>query len=150
MLEKRFTCPVAVHLVLIEKGRILLLRRQNTGFGDGMYAVPAGCINGGESVTQAMIRETKEEIGLTIEPEWLTVSTILHRKKDPTNWESVVFFFTTSQYEGLIENCEPEKCDDLRFFPLDHLPENTIPYMRKGIELTLKRVPFAEFGWDET
>lgn len=147
MTQQRFKCPVAVHLILIENNQILLLRRQNTGFSDGMYSVPAGCIEGEESVTQAMIREAWEEIGLNLKPEWLRVSTILHRKASVHNWESIVLFFMLSQYEGAIENREPEKCDDLRFFPLDKLPENTIPYVRTGIDLSLKGIPFAEFGW---
>lgn len=147
MQERRFKCPVAVHLIIIDHNRILLLRRKNTGFADGMYSVPAGCIDGEESVTQAMIREAKEEIGLNIKPEALKVSTIMHRKATKDNWESIVFFFSVEYYDGDIENCEPEKCDDLRFFPLNNLPENLIPYVKKGIELTLEGVPFAEFGW---
>lgn len=148
MLERRFRCPIAVHLVLIEHNRILLLRRQNTGYSDGMYGLPAGCIDGGESVTQAMIREAYEETGLIIKPEALKVSTILHRNEGKDSWESIVLFFTVEYYEGEIENREPEKCDDLRFFPLNDLPENLIPYVKRGIELTIAGVPFAEFGWE--
>lgn len=148
MPQQRFQCPVAVHLILIENNQILLLRRQNTGFADGMYCMPAGCIEGGETVTHAMIREAWEEAGLILQPEWLKVSNILHRKQTSENWESIVFFFTTTQHQGKIENREPDKCDDLRFFPLNDLPDNLIPYVRKGLELSLKGVPFAEFGWD--
>lgn len=148
MLEKRFKCPVAVHLVLVEKERLLLLRRQNTGFADGMYALPAGCLEGEESIVTAMIREAHEEIGITLEPEWLKAVVALHRFGDAENLESIVIFFTASRYEGLIENCEPDKCDDLHFFPLTHLPENIVPYMRRGIELALAgETVIAEFGW---
>jgi len=149
-MQKRFLLPVAVHLILIENNQILLLRRQNTGFEDGKYIVPAGCIEGNETVTHAMIREAREEAGIILQPEWLKVSNILHRKGTPANWESIVFFFTTTHYEGNISNCEPDKCDDLRFFPLDQLPDNLIPYVKRGLELSFQGVPFAEFGWENS
>ncbi len=148
MPHKRFQCPVAVHLFLIENDSLLLMRRQNTGFADGLYCPPAGCIEGNETVTNAMIREAQEEIGIILKPEWLKVSTILHRKGDRDNWESIVLFFTVSHYEGKIANCEPDKCDDVRFFPLNNLPENLVPYVREGFKLTLKGIPFGEFGWN--
>lgn len=145
----RFLCPVAVHLVLIEEGRILLMRRRNTGFADGMYCVPAGCIEGGESLRHAMIREAHEEIGITLKAENLVASTVIHRKGDPFNWESIVVFFVPTRYQGVASNCEVDKCDDVRFFPLDALPENLVPYVRAGIANTLGGVPFSEFGWGD-
>lgn len=147
MRKDRFKCPVAVHLVLVKGDQVLLMRRQSTGYADGMYGVPAGCIEGGESVTQAMIREAKEEIGITLKPDWIKVSTVLHRKEEKDSWESIALFFSALRYEGQIENCEPEKCDDLRFFPLNKLPSTLIPYVKLGISNTLGGIAFSEFGF---
>lgn len=149
MVHNRFECPVAVHLILIQNNQVLLLRRQNTGFADGQYAFPAGCIEGKESVTEAMIREAWEETGIQLKSGSFHFSTVLHRAPTADNLESIVFFFIASHYEGVIENREPHKCDDLRFFSLEELPKNMVPYMRKGLELSLKQVPFAVFGWEE-
>ena len=77
----RMTFPVAVHLFLIEDNKILLLRRFNTGYEDGNYSVVAGHIDGGEDVYTAMIREAKEEAGITIEPKNLEAVQVMHRKK---------------------------------------------------------------------
>ena len=58
----RFKLVVAVHLILIENGKILLLRRYNTGYEDGNYSVVAGHIDGNESVIKAMKRENNYNI----------------------------------------------------------------------------------------
>ncbi len=146
MILNRFMCPVAVHLILIENGRLLMLRRKNTGFADGMYGLPAGCIEGNEPVSLAMCREAKEEAGIIIKPEDLFMTTVIHRKDN--DWESIAFFFKVDKYEGEVMNCEPEKCDDLRFIDLHDLPSNTIPYVRLGIENSLKKKYFQEWGWN--
>lgn len=58
----RVRLPVAVHTFLLRSGSVLLLRRCNTGFEDGNYGLVGGHLEGGESVTQAAIRECREEV----------------------------------------------------------------------------------------
>jgi len=50
-------------------------------------------------------------------------------------------------WEGEPQNMEPEKCDDLRWFALDHIPQNTIPHVRDVIEkhITNKTI-YSESG----
>ena len=65
-MSKWYTMPVAVHLILKHTGKILLLRRYNTGYEDGNYSVVSGHLEQGETVIQAMIREAKEEAGIDL------------------------------------------------------------------------------------
>ncbi|MFE3823773.1 NUDIX domain-containing protein, partial [Nocardia tengchongensis] len=55
-----------VQTLLVRDGQVLLMRRQNTGVGDGWWAAPGGCIEAGEDYATAAIRETAEEVGVTI------------------------------------------------------------------------------------
>ena len=139
-----FQAPVAVHLFLIEEGRILLLRRYNTGYEDGNYSVVAGHLDGGEEVISAMTREAKEEAGIDISTRDLKVVGGLHIKSDK---EYISFFLQASAWSGEITNMEPDKCDDLSWFSLEDLPENTIPYVRQAIENYRKGIWFGSVGW---
>jgi 8-oxo-dGTP diphosphatase len=140
----RATFPVTVHLLFFREGRVLLLRRFQTGYMDGHYSVPAGHLDGGETVTQAAVREAREETGLDLAPGDIAFACVFHRFEDE---ERVDFFVTVRTWSGEPFNAEPHKCDDLRWFRIDDLPGNTIPYVRQGIGNALANVPFGEFGW---
>jgi hypothetical protein len=43
---------------------------------------------------------------------------------------------------------EPDKCDDMSWFPIGKLPKNTLAYVRKVIETRNEKPVFFEFGWD--
>jgi len=142
---ERFKLVTAVHLILIEEGKILLQRRYNTGYEDGNYSVVAGHIDGNESVITAMKRESLEEAGIKIKEEDLEIVHVMHRKTPDR--ESIDYFLTCKKYEGKITIMERNKCDELNFYPLDCLPNNVIPYVKKGIENYLNHKPFSIFGW---
>jgi mutator protein MutT len=142
IMRARF--PVTVHLFFFRGNQILLLRRFNTGFRDGEYSVPAGHLDGGETVMQAGIREAKEEVGVDLNESNLSFSTVMHRIEDD---ERVDFFILVHQWDGEPFNAEPEKCDDLCWVDIDSLPDNTVPYVRQALENHLAGIRFDEFGW---
>ncbi len=143
-MEEKFKMIASAYLLFIKNGNILLLRRMNTGYEDGKYGLVAGHVDEGESITQAALREAKEESGVDIHPEDLEVKTTMHRRQDD---ERVDFFFEVKKWSGEPQNMEPDKCDDLRWFPLNELPSNTIPYIRQAIECCRKGITYSEFGW---
>ncbi|MBU0953528.1 MAG: NUDIX domain-containing protein [Nanoarchaeota archaeon] len=146
----RFRLVPSTHLVLFREGKVLLLRRFQTGWYDGDYSVIAGHLDGNETVRKAMIREAKEEAGIEINEEDLVIVHVMHRKeeqKDKDLVERVDFFVTTATWSGEIQNKEPSKCDDISWFPVDKLPENMVPYVRSGIQSILKKELYSEFGW---
>lgn len=145
-MTQRFKLVSAVHLFLIQDGKVLLLRRFNTGYEDGKYSVIAGHLDGDEQVAAAAIREAREEAGIEIAPHDLHVVGVMHRKSDD---ERVDFFVTAEQWVGQITNREPHKCDRLDWFELDRLPENVIPYVRRALENYRQGHWFDSFGWQE-
>ena len=138
----RATFPVTVHLFFFREDQILLLRRFNTGFRDGEYSVPAGHLDGGETVMRAAAREAAEEVGVQIAESDMTFSTVMHRMEDD---ERVDFFVQVHQWQGEPFNAEPEKCDDLCWVDIHALPANTIPYIRQALANHLTGRPFDEF-----
>lgn len=121
-----------------------MLRRFNTGYEDGKYSVVAGHLDGDETVSEAAIREIKEEVGVRVQPENLAVVGVMHRKSDD---ERVDFFLATNDWSGEPSNHEPDKCDDLDWYPLAALPANTIPYVHKAVQNYQLGIWFDEFGW---
>jgi 8-oxo-dGTP diphosphatase len=64
---------VGVGAVIICKGRILLEKRKNEP-GRGKWTIPGGLVELGEKCEQTVIREVKEETGLTVDkPEHVDV-----------------------------------------------------------------------------
>lgn len=144
-MSSKFQCPVAVHLFLIKSNKVLLLRRYNTGFCDGMFSVPAGHINGGENVVRAMIREVKEEIKVDINKKDLHIVQVMHRKEPEE--ERIDFFFESKKWRGKIEIGEPDKCSELKWVKLNSLPKGMVPYVRYALKQYLKKKPLTLFGW---
>jgi 8-oxo-dGTP diphosphatase len=60
--------PDAVVLVLVSAGHVLVIRRGPEVLNPGYWALPSGRVEPGESQAQALVREAREELGLTVKP----------------------------------------------------------------------------------
>lgn len=141
---KRFKLASAVHLFFIRDGKVLLLRRFNTGYEDGNYGVVAGHLNGDEQVKTAAIREAREETGVTVSPQEIEIVGVMHRRSDD---ERIDFFLVVHAWSGQVVNREPHRCDLLAWFDLDDLPQNAIPYVRRALENYREGRWFDSLGW---
>ena len=146
-MKTRYSIICASYLILIRSGKILMLRRFNTGYEDGKYSLPAGHVEGGESVAQTVIRETHEEVGIEIRKEDIKLLHVMHRKGTDHNDERLDFFFSCEKWSGEVKNCEPEKCDDLKWFPMEELPENAILYIKQAIESGAAGITYGDLNW---
>jgi len=147
MVKERFKIIPAVYLILMEKNRILLSRRYNTGYFDNYYSFPAGHLDGEETLKQAMIRESKEEVGIVLDSSDLELVHTMNRKISGN--ERIDFFFTAKKWQGELKIMEPEKCDDLSWFELNNLPNNIIPYVKQAIDSFLNNINYSEREGEE-
>lgn len=122
---------------------ILLSLRKNTGYRDGEYSLPAGHIETGEYPIAAAIREAKEETSVDINLADIELAHTMYRLRD--DHSRVEYFFVVKKWNGELSNAEPAKCGGLDWFPLEQLPENTIPYIRTAIERYAKGDIYSEF-----
>lgn len=143
--EKRFKVIPTSHLILEKDGKILLLRRFNTGYEDGNYGVVAGHLDGNETVLQATAREAKEEAGIDVKPEDLEVVHVMHRKYP--GGERMDFFVKANSWRGDPRIMEHDKCDDLSWFDVDKLPKNMVSYVLQAIRHIRNKKFYSEFGW---
>jgi 8-oxo-dGTP diphosphatase len=58
---------LVVGAVVVDGGRVLLLRRPAGDFMGGIYELPSGRVDPGEALDSALVREVAEETGLTVE-----------------------------------------------------------------------------------
>lgn len=144
-MASRFSLVSAVHVLLLDTdGRVLLSRRANTGYEDGKLSVPAGHLDGGETVRQAALREAAEEIGVTLREAALDVALVMHRQSED---ERVDFFVVCRSWDGEPHNTEPLKSSELLWATPDCLPDDVVPYVRAGIEHVAAGRHYVEFGW---
>lgn len=121
--DKSQKANLASLLILKKDNKVLLMKRKDGPF-EGLYTFPSGKVDDGESFTDAIIRETKEEINLDLKKEFLKVVYIIHQYDKEDEW--VHTFFTVDFWEGEIKNMETHRCDSLDWFSIDNLPENIL------------------------
>ena len=93
-------------LTYVTDGDNVLLILKKRGLGDGYYNAPGGHIELEETSTEAAIRETKEETGLTVS-DLKERGTLRFQFKD--GMRMVCYVFTTSVWEGDLKECDEAK-----------------------------------------
>lgn len=146
-MQERFKMIAFVSLILRRGSEVLLIRRFNTGFEDGMYGCAGGGVDENEPITQALVREAYEELGINLKKEHLNVVHIVHRKNS-INIETIGFFVEACEWEGAPCNMEPHKCDDVQWFEIKKLPDNCQPALKHVLALRDQNKFFSEMGWE--
>jgi ADP-ribose pyrophosphatase YjhB (NUDIX family) len=141
--KARFRAIVDVHIVFVRDGAVLLTRRAGTGYADGLWHLPSGHLEEGESVVAAAAREAREEVGAVIEPDDLTFVHAMHRAP-----ERVGLFFAAERWSGEPYNAEPDKCSEIAWHPLEALPDDTVGYPAAALRAIAAGRTFALHKWD--
>ncbi len=138
-MDRFVVVPAAYVFLLRDRDavtEVLLQLREGTGYLDGHWAAAvAGHVERGESVLEAAIREAAEEVGIA--DVALSPLCSMHRTgagDDPVD-ERVDWFFTSHTWTGEPRILEAHKAADLRWFPLDVLPEPVVPHEQRVLRL---------------
>lgn len=107
-----------VTLCLLVRGKLVLLAMKKRGFGAGKWNGVGGKLNPGESIEQAAIRETQEEIRVT--PLKLEkVGTLDFYFPPNPDWNQQMTVFLVREWEG-----NPTETEEMRpeWFSVKDLP----------------------------
>ena len=150
-MAERFTAPAGVVLMLMKKTdgklRVLLQRRQNTGFADGLLDLScSGHVEKGEAMSDTVLRECCEELGLSIKRENLRFVCFIHKR----DGDKIYYYgyFVCDDFEGEPRIMESEKCSQLLWAELDNLPEDVIPDRKEAIKAYFNGTHYIEYGLD--
>jgi 8-oxo-dGTP diphosphatase len=131
-MTERFVVVPAAYVYLLREGErgteVLLQLRRGTGYMDGHWAAgAAGHVERGETAVEAARREVREELGVELLEVRFELTTHRTAHRDPID-ERVDFFFSSRAWSGEPRVVEPDKAADLRWFPVDDLPDPTSPH----------------------
>jgi 8-oxo-dGTP diphosphatase len=108
----------AVAAILMNKGRILLVKRKYEP-RKGMWSLPAGFMEFGETTEQTAIRESKEETNLDIK---LTDLFGVFPGFDDPRVHVVIIVYRGEIMSGQIK--PSDDAEEVKFFSLDELPKD--------------------------
>jgi ADP-ribose pyrophosphatase YjhB (NUDIX family) len=81
---------VGVGAVVVDDGRVLLVRRGNEPL-KGHWTLPGGLLEVGEPLLNGVVREVREETGLTVEPvELIELLDRIHREDERVRYHYVI------------------------------------------------------------
>jgi len=120
-------------IVLIERDHKLLLARSRH-FLPGMYSVLAGFVEPGEPLEGAVVREVKEEVGLTVKD-------IKYFGSQPWPFPHSLMIGFTATYAGGEISLDDSEIEDAGWFSIDSLPPlpGKISIARKLIDWFLEK-----------
>ncbi|MET9226296.1 NUDIX domain-containing protein [Lentzea sp. NPDC003310] len=139
---------IDVHVLLVRGEDVLLILRRDTDPRfDGLWHLPSGKLDAGESVLAGAAREAAEEVGVVIAPGDLRHVHTVHANGSGVE-PRLGLFFEVRRWSGEPVNREPGKCSEVRWFGLRALPADMIAYSAAGITGYLAGETFGLLGWE--
>jgi 8-oxo-dGTP diphosphatase len=129
---------VGVGAVILDQGRVVLVKRKFPPLA-GEWSIPGGRLETGETLHQGVIREAREETGLTVEPAELlgVYDRLLRDDAGRVLYHYVLIDFLCRRIAGEIH--AGGDADDARWFSQEELRkislvEDTAEVIRLGFE----------------
>ncbi len=135
--------PVVVHVLMLRGAELFLLRRANSGFMDGYYALPGGHQKAGESVESAAQRECEEETGVY----GTVLSPVCAMPYRSGKHQGLNFVFEALHWQGEPGIAEPEFFSEAVWVSPETLPEPHAIWISDALRCRVDGVWFKEFHW---
>jgi len=107
-------------LLLLKRDDEILLAMKKRGFGEGKWNGVGGKLEPGETVTQALVRECREEIGVIPMNHWQVAELDFIQDAETENpWHMYVYAYLCDEWER-----EPEESEEMRpqWFNIKDIP----------------------------
>lgn len=143
-MTERVKFNASTSFLLEKDNKFLLFYRTDKYFKDGWWVLPAGHIEEGETATQTVIREAKEELGIDIDAKDVSFGHVVHNLVGEN--KRMDFYFIVKDFKGEIQNLEPTKCAKMEFFSKDSLPplEKIAPTSLQALRNIWNGIPYSE------
>lgn len=103
MREYPDAARVGVGAVIVHKGMVLLIQRGREPL-KGQWSLPGGMLEVGETLQSAVIREIREETGLTVEPvELVELLDRIHREGERVRYHYVIADYLCRVTAGVLQ-----------------------------------------------
>ena len=152
-MTDRFVLVPASYVYLLREGaggtEVLLQLRQGTPYMDGHWAAAAaGHVERGETAYDAAHREAAEELGVTDVALEFAFTMQRTQHAEPID-ERVDWFFTAWSWSGEPRVVEPDKAGEIRWCPLDRLPEPMVPHEAYALAQLSSGSVYLTFGFQQ-
>lgn len=132
---------VRAYGILIHDGAVALVRSSNPQHQPPLWWLPGGGIDFGETPEETLVREFREETGLSIhQPELFSVTSDVRRRPNGDGIHTVRIIYTVSYLSGDLTHEVHGTTDHASWYPLKDLEGlNLADYARTAIQGALRK-----------
>lgn len=126
---------IGVGAVVIHQGKILLVK-PNYGRGKGKFMIPGGFVDQGETLTEAIIREVREETSMNIATlDLLSVRTMVRSSDNVTDLYSIIRCKLLSSPDNI--QAQASEIEEVAWIPINNFGEN--PDLSEYTKIIIKK-----------
>jgi len=129
---------VGVGAVIINERHEVLLLLRRVPPEPGYWTIPGGAVELFESCEEAIVRECREEVNLSVHVDKLLTIVDHIVREEATHWVAIEYLVTVNS--GVATNAEIDENQELKWFPLDRLPERMTQPTRQALDVYKTKV----------
>ena len=139
----RTLIPAAANLIIRHGSHVLLQKRSDmVDSWPNFWAFPGGKLDDGELFREAAIRETREEIGIIVNPADIKQEVMVAHRT--ITGVKTIYIGQVEIYENSPAILESDLATDLAWFPITELPSPMIPIHQAALDAIEKWIGYIE------